>query len=122
MTKKVLIADDNLFIRTLVKAALAPMGYELLEAVDGEDAVRAAQEYAPDLILLDVVMPRMNGFEALVAIRERTPATDCAIAMLTTSATEADMQRSRDAGANGYIVKPFDKTDLRETVKTLLEG
>ncbi|MDH4140111.1 MAG: response regulator [Coriobacteriia bacterium] len=121
MAKKILIADDNTFIRTLVKAALKPLGCEMIEAVDGEEAVRAAEEHDPDLILLDVVMPKMNGFEALEAIRAQRPASHLPIVMLTTAATEADVRRGRDAGANDHIVKPFEKTALRDTVAGLLK-
>ena len=118
--KTVLVADDNEFIRTLVKAALRPLGCEIVEARDGGEALELATSVDPDAILLDVVMPQMNGFEVLEKLRSERYGISCPIAMLTTAATQADLDHGADAGANAYIVKPFEKDELRETVRRML--
>lgn len=118
--KTVLIAEDNDLIRTLVKVALRPLGCTVVEAVDGKEAIRLVVEHEPDLILLDVVMPNMDGFSVLEMIRGENICPDCLIVMLTTAATQADLDHGKESGANGYIVKPFDKDELRETVAKLL--
>lgn len=121
-TKRILIADDNRFIRILVKAALSQLGHEVIEATDGQEAYDLALTSEPDLILLDVVMPRMSGFDVLERIRTTEGAPTCPIAMLTTAMTEADHKRADQFGAEGYVTKPFDNADLRQVVTELLGG
>ena len=118
--KTVLVADDNEFIRVLVRAALKPLGCSVIEAEDGEVALQMVEGTTPDAILLDVVMPRMNGFQVLEELRSGPKAVDCPIAMLTTAASESDIAHGVDAGADAYIVKPFDKDELRQTVREML--
>jgi CheY-like chemotaxis protein len=120
MAKKVLIADDNMQIRMLVNAALRSAGYDLLEAVDGEDAIESAVANRPDLILLDVTMPKLDGFEVLHFLRKREETHGCHVVMLTTAAQAADIERGRAEGAEDYITKPFEPAALRETVQRLL--
>jgi CheY-like chemotaxis protein len=117
----ILIADDNSFIRTLVRAALRPLGCDVVEATDGEEAVRAAHEHDPAIILLDVVMPNLDGFGALEALRSAEHGFTGPIVMLTTAATKADFDHGEQSGADAYIVKPFEKDELRDTVQRLLE-
>jgi len=116
----ILVAEDNAFIRTLVKAALGPLGCEIVEAVDGEDALSAVSQHNPDIILLDVVMPKLNGFDVLEILRGDKYGLTCPIVMLTTSASQADMEHGARSGATAYLVKPFDKDELRDTVASLL--
>lgn len=117
--KRVLVADDNNFIRILVKAALANSDYEIIEAVDGFDAYAKIIDEHPDLVLLDLVMPEMSGFEVLERLKEESRAS-CPVMMLTTAAAAADIARAKEIGATDYLVKPFDKNELREKVATLL--
>jgi two-component system phosphate regulon response regulator PhoB len=119
-TKKILIADDNRQIRMLVCAALYSGGYELLEAEDGEAAIEAAVEKQPDLVLLDVTMPKLDGFEVLHFLRKRPETEDMRIVMLTTSGEKHDLERGRAEGADDYITKPFEPATLRETVQRQL--
>ncbi|PKQ29012.1 MAG: hypothetical protein CVT60_07560 [Actinobacteria bacterium HGW-Actinobacteria-10] len=118
--KRVLVVDDNRLIRVLVQASLKSLNLEIVEATDGQEGITAAFECRPDLILLDVVMPRMSGFEVLTRLREDPDAPSCPIAMLTTAASEQDHVEARIHGADAYIVKPFDHNELRDTVADLL--
>ncbi len=118
--KTVLVADDNKFIRMLVLAALRPLEIDILEATDGQEALDAACEHAPDLILLDVVMPHMSGFDVLEALRSDAATADYPVAMLTTAASEQDRALGAQHHVASYIVKPFDKDELRGTVAGLL--
>ncbi len=121
MPQKILIADDNRQIRMLVSAALRSSGYELIEAEDGEAAIESAVANHPDLILLDVTMPKLNGFEVLHFLRKRTDTDAVPIVMLTTSAQQTDLDRGRAEGANAYITKPFEPAELRRTVERALQ-
>lgn len=118
--KKVLIADDNLQIRMLVKAALRSLGCEIAEAVDGEQALAAAVADPPDLLLLDVTMPKLDGFEVLSFLRKRPETASLKVVMLTTAAQKTDLQRGVDLGCDDYVIKPFEPRALRETVERVL--
>jgi DNA-binding response OmpR family regulator len=118
--KKILIADDNRQIRMLVCAALYSSGYELIEAEDGEAAIETAVTQLPDLLLLDVTMPKLDGFEVLHFLRKRPETVDMRIVMLTTSATQTDVAHGMAEGADDYITKPFEPATLRETVQRQL--
>lgn len=117
----ILAADDNAQIRMLVKAALRPLGHELIEAVDGEQALETAIERRPDLILLDVTMPKLDGWEVLGFLRKRPETSGVRVMMLTTAAQKDDLARGEELGANGYLVKPFSPGDLRQHVERLLD-
>lgn len=117
----ILAADDNAQIRMLVKAALRPLGHELIEAVDGEQALETAIERRPDLILLDVTMPKLDGWEVLGFLRKRPETSGVRVMMLTTAAQNDDLARGEELGANDYLVKPFSPADLRQHVERLLD-
>ncbi|MBS3974783.1 MAG: response regulator, partial [Actinobacteria bacterium] len=89
--KTILIADDNTFIRRLVSVALQPLGCTLIEAVDGEDTLRVIEAQRPDLVLLDLVMPKLSGFEVLEIIRATPKTADLTVIMLTTAAAASDL-------------------------------
>ncbi len=116
---RILVADDNGFIRTLVKAALTTVGYTVDEAADGPSALAALATDPPDLLLLDLVMPGMSGFEVLERL-EASGASPCPVMMLTTAAGEGDIAHAEGIGAADYLVKPFDKDELRARVAVLL--
>lgn len=118
--KKILIADDNQQIRMLISAALRSGGYDLVEATDGEEALEVALSDRPDLILLDVTMPKLDGFEVLHFLRKHDDMASCLVVMLTTAAQATDLKRGLDEGAQEYITKPFEPSILRETVQRLL--
>lgn len=115
--KKVLVADDNHQIRMLVRAALRPCGCEIVEACDGEATLEIAVEELPDLILLDVMMPKLDGFEVLHFLRKLPELAECRVVMLTTATATADRERGELEGADGYMVKPFEPIALREVVE-----
>lgn len=119
---RVLVVDDNKLIRMLAVACLRPLGCDVREAVDGEDALAAIQEFVPDVVLLDVIMPKLDGFEVLARVRQDPGTHVCRIVMLTTADTASDHERARIDHADAYITKPFDHAQLRETVRSLLEG
>ncbi len=118
--KRILIADDNKQIRMLVSATLRAGGYELIEAADGAEALEMAVSERPDLVLLDVMMPNLDGFEVLHFLRKRPECAGCKVVMLTTAASMADMQRGAKEGADGYVVKPFQPADLKSVVANVL--
>jgi len=122
MDKRILVVDDNRLIRMLIAAALRPLDCEIVEAVDGAQAIELAMQCEPDLILLDVVMPNASGFEVLTHLRDDPAGPTCPIVMLTTSSRDTDIDNALDHGANGYIVKPFEHAELRETVSRLLQA
>jgi two-component system chemotaxis sensor kinase CheA len=118
-TARILVVDDALTIRELQRSILERAGYDVATAADGEDALRLLTEQPPDLILTDIEMPRMDGFELTEAIRARDDATP--VLILTSRAAEADRQRGLAAGADGYLVKSaFDAGALLEAVEDLL--
>lgn len=121
-TKRILIADDNKHIRMLVNATLRVRNYEVIEADDGEAAIEVAVAEKPDLILLDVMMPKMDGFDVLKLLRKRPETKDCPIVMLTTAAQEADQIRGWDGGVDDYVIKPFNPSALLDVVERLLSS
>jgi CheY-like chemotaxis protein len=116
----ILIADDNMQIRMLVKAALRSLGHELVEAVDGEEALEAALTRVPDLVLLDVNMPKLDGWEVLHFLRARPETAGVPVMMLTTAAQTFDLAHGESLGCNDYLVKPFEPKDLRAHVERML--
>jgi CheY-like chemotaxis protein len=118
--KRILIADDEETVRTLVKRLLGK-NYKVLEADDGEEAVKVAVNQKPDLILMDILMPKMDGLTACYAIK-RNPATKgIPVVMLTAVDYELNRKLSQDVmGAQGYITKPFDSDTLTEVMNKFL--
>lgn len=119
-TRTILIADDNQQIRLLVKAALRSLGHELIEATDGEEALKTALERVPDLVLLDVTMPKLDGWEVLRFMRRRPETADVPVMMLTTAAQVWDIKHGEELGCNDYLTKPFEPKELREHVQRML--
>ena len=121
MTKKVLLADDEEDILVLVSATLGGDDrYSLVLARDGEEALQRAREEKPDLILLDVMMPKMDGFEVCSVLKSESDTKHVKIVMLTAMAQELDKQKAEQAGADFYFTKPFSPTALLNKVEELL--
>jgi two-component system KDP operon response regulator KdpE len=114
---KVLIVDDEPQIRRTLRAALVPHGYTVTDARNGEEALEAIRVEKPDLILLDLNMPRMGGLEACRAIRE---SSDVAIIVLTVRDDEKDKVQALDAGADDYVTKPFGMPELLARIRAAL--
>jgi DNA-binding response OmpR family regulator len=114
---KILVVDDDPPIRKFVKANLEVRGYQVLLAADGDEALKVIEEELPDLILLDIMMPKMDGFQVCKAVREwsQTP-----IIMLTARDSEDDKVHCLDSGADDYLTKPFSLKELLSRVKAVL--
>jgi len=118
--KTVLCADDDLEILNLVARTLKSMGAEVLEASDGEEALRIARESKPDLIVLDVMMPGMSGWEVCRAIREDDSLGDTGVLMLTGIGERLNEMTSPLYGADDFLDKPFELTDLEDKLAELV--
>ena len=114
-----LVVDDSRVIRELIAVNLELEGFEVSTAADGERAVELASELAPDVITLDVVMPRLNGFEAAVRLRQDPRTAAIPIVMVTGRAQSVDLDRGKEVGVEAYLTKPFEPTELVELVTRL---
>jgi CheY-like chemotaxis protein len=118
--KKVLVADDKATGRELVRTILETSGYEVHEAADGTEAVAEARRLAPDLIILDIHMPQMDGYGVIAELRRDPRFAATPIIALTASAMMGDRERALAAGFTGYISKPIRLSALRSEVERLL--
>ncbi len=116
----VLVADDNDDILTLVTFRLERAGYTVIQAHDGEEALRMAVEQRPSLAILDLMMPRLDGYEVTRGIRGDPAIADMPVVLLTARSQEADVARGFDAGADDYIRKPFSPQELLSRVQAIL--
>lgn len=121
MSKKVLIADDEPNIVISLEFLMQQQGYEVRIARDGEEALVAAAEFRPDLILLDVMMPQRSGYEVCQKIRENPELQSVKIVMLTAKGRDMEVQKGLALGADEYVTKPFSTKDLAERVRRLLK-
>jgi DNA-binding response OmpR family regulator len=121
MSKKVLIADDEPNIVISLEFLMQQQGYEVRIARDGEEALIAAAEFRPDLILLDVMMPQRSGYEVCQKIRENPELQSVKIVMLTAKGRDMEVQKGLALGADEYVTKPFSTKDLAEQVRRLLK-
>lgn len=119
-TKKVLIADDKATGRELVRTVLEDRGYQVFEASDGLEALEAAHRIQPDLIILDLHMPGLDGFGVIKELRLNEKFLATPVMALTASAMQGDRQRAMAAGFTGYITKPVSLKNLRTEVERLL--
>jgi CheY-like chemotaxis protein len=118
--KRILVAEDRPSSRELICTVLDSAGYEILEAVDGEDALEKALRNPVDLIILDLQMPKIDGFGVLDALRKHERFADTPILALTASAMQGDRERALDAGFSSYIAKPVDLKGLRSEIQRFL--
>ena len=116
----VLVADDDPDILSLVSLRLERAGYDVVTAGDGEQALAAALERAPDLALLDVMMPKLDGYEVTQRLRASDSTRHVPVILLTARVQEADIERGVEAGADDYVKKPFSTTELRDRVQAAL--
>ena len=118
--KLVLVADDNDDILALVTFRLERAGYTVIQARDGQEALRMAGEHRPHLAILDLMMPRLDGYEVTRGIRRDPAIADMPVVLLTARAQEADVARGFDVGADDYIRKPFSPQELLSRVQAIL--
>lgn len=120
MAKKVLIVDDEENIVISIEFLIDQAGYEVEIARDGEEALSKVKSFMPDLILLDVMMPKINGFEVCRRIRENQLFDPVKIIMLTAKGREVEVAKGLALGANSYIIKPFSTKELMAEVNHIL--
>jgi DNA-binding response OmpR family regulator len=120
MIKKVLIADDEPNIVISLEFLLRREGFDVLVAVDGEEALAKARSERPDLVLLDVMMPKMNGFDVCQALRADPDLAAMRILMLTAKGRDTEVSKGLGLGADAYVTKPFSTKDLVAQVRLLL--
>ncbi|MBC7206843.1 MAG: response regulator [Methyloversatilis sp.] len=120
MAKTVLAIDDSASIRQMVAFTLKSSGYEVIEAVDGQDGLDKAKAKSVNLVLTDQNMPRMDGLTLIRNLRSMAQYKSTPILMLTTESSDAMKAQGRAAGATGWLVKPFDPQKLVEVVKKVI--
>jgi len=118
--KRVLLVEDNEFNRKIVRNLLAKQPYELLEAHDGEAGVAAARRDRPDVIVMDVQLPKLSGLDATRALRAEPETKDIPIIVVTSFALSGDQKKAMDAGASAYLAKPYSPRKLLETIRQMI--
>ncbi len=121
-TRKILVVDDNQDNRELVIKVLKNSGYETVEAADGEEALVKAGEEKPDLILMDISLPRMDGYEVTRRLKSTEEFRDIPVVALTAHAMRGDMEKALSAGCQGYIPKPISVRELPGQIEYHLKG
>lgn len=120
---KVLIVDDEPYIRLLLKQTLEELedeGVELISTDNGESALEIIRSEAPEIVFLDVMMPKMNGFDVCNAVKNELGIRDVCIVLLTVKGQEFDKRKGRDVGADIYMTKPFNPDEVLERARTVL--
>jgi len=118
-TRRILLAEDDRFLRKAAETALKRRGFTVIPAVDGEEALRLARAEAPDLILLDMIMPKMQGFEVLRSLKGDPATAGIPVLILSNLGQDSDVQQALEAGAAGYFVKA--NLSLQDLVKRVGE-
>ncbi len=120
MKKKILVVDDEKDVVELIKARLEANNYEVLTSVSGKEGLEKVKTGQPDLILLDIMMPEMDGFEVLRKLRDmrlKKETKNIPVVMLTAKGELASMSRARELGSSDYFVKPFDSEELLRYIR-----
>ena len=120
MGKRILIADDEPNIVVSLEFLMKQIGYDVLVVNDGEAALKAVDEFGPDLILLDVMMPRLSGYDLCQKVRENPAWQRIRIIMLSAKGRDVEVNKGMAVGADAYVTKPFSTKDLIAKVRELL--
>ena len=120
MTKRILVVEDTEDNRQIIRDLMTSAGYEMIEAVDGLDGVAAAEREKPDLILMDIQLPGIDGYEATRRIRAIPDLAKVPIIAVTSYALSGDEAKTREAGCDGYVAKPFSPRQLLAKVREFL--
>ncbi|MBI4419077.1 MAG: response regulator [Ignavibacteriales bacterium] len=120
MNERILVAEDQPHIRALIQYKLRNSGYQVVAVEDGEAALKNAIESKPDLILLDVMMPLMTGFEVLAALKQNEETRQIPVLLVTAQSSESEVLKGLEMGADDYVTKPFSPNELAARVKTVL--
>ena len=118
--KRVLICDDDPVILRLIQVNLELEGYEVLLAHDGEKAIEVAQAGRPDLIILDIMMPRLDGYQTCERLKADDSTKEIPVVFLSAKAQQSDIEKGRTFGVSEYVTKPFDPNDLVDVVERVL--
>jgi CheY-like chemotaxis protein len=116
---RVLVVDDDEVIRQLIAVNLQLEGFDVMTAVDGQDCLDKVGAVRPDVITLDVMMPRLDGWVTAVKLRDDPATRDIRVVMITARAQEHDVRRGEEIGVDAYVTKPFDPAELIRTVREL---
>lgn len=119
--ERILLVEDNLMNRRLAQFLLKSQGYIVYEATDGQEALELAKTHLPDLILMDLQLPGLDGFTATRILKEDAITRDIPVVALTAYAMRGDAERALEAGCNGYITKPIDAREFPKTVANFLK-
>lgn len=119
MTSTVLIVDDSVSIRNMVRTVLTKSGFEVVEACDGLSGVARIEQGGVDFVICDLYMPLMNGIEFVETVKSEACHQSLPILMLTTDGSDEQLQRAKEAGAAGWMVKPFNAKLLPDTIKKM---
>ena len=122
MAKKILAVDDEKHIVRLVQVNLERQGYEVITASDGKEALQKVEDERPDLVVLDVMMPYMDGFEVLQNLRRNPSTREIPVIMLTAKAQDADVFKGWQSGVDCYLTKPFNPMELIAFVKRIFSS
>ena len=120
MTKRILVIEDQEDNRRILRDLLSSVGYELIEAENGEDGVAAAAAARPDLILMDIQLPLLDGYEATRRIKAQSALSAIPIIAVTSYALSGDEDKARAAGCEGYVTKPFSSRELLAKIREYL--
>lgn len=119
---RVLVVDDDEFIRRLIGINLELEGFEVHQAADGEEALRQASQVRPDVMVLDVMMPRLDGIEVARRLRADVATSNIRLVLVSARAQAVDVRRGEDSGVDAYITKPFEPDQLVSVVRRLAAG
>jgi CheY-like chemotaxis protein len=122
VAKAILVADDDPDILSIVSMSLETQGYTVYKAANGREAVDLARQHHPDLVLMDMMMPVVSGYEAVTELKADDSTRDITIVGLSAKAMATDMERATDVGIDGYITKPFRIAQVLSVVDSYLQG
>jgi len=122
VAKAILVADDDPDILSIVSMSLETQGYTVYKATNGREAVDLAKQHHPDLVLMDMMMPIVSGYEAVTELKADAATRDITVVGLSAKAMATDMERATDVGIDGYITKPFRIAQVLTVVESYLQG
>lgn len=122
MSSRILVVEDQEDNRRIMRDLLTSAGYEMIEALTGESGVERAEADRPDLILMDIQLPGLDGYEATRRIKANPALRGIPVIAVTSYALSGDEQKAHDAGCDGYVAKPFSPRALLATIRTFLPG
>ena len=117
---KILVVDDEIYIVHILDFSLGMEGYQVLTALDGEQAVERAQAEKPDLIVLDIMMPKLDGYETCKALKSKAETKDIPVILLSAKGRNVDQKTGFEVGADDYITKPFSPRKLVDRINAIL--